>query len=159
MRWVAIAFVLVFAGLCLSARAQDYAHTVVMNGVAFQCIVDDEPVLIEFDTEDEGGASAWVNRYGERIISLNPDQLSTEYAGVIRWSFLHECAHHTLRRGHSEADADCWAARRMRRLGLLQSRRDMGQFDEDMGHWLATDEGHLSGEDRIRIIENCAFGN
>jgi len=106
------------------------------------------PVSV-YETEDESNGPAYAMVYqGQPSIFLNSAQLNEIASSkeTIKFVFQHECGHCAL--GHiyansgivktnrQELDADCYAAKQMKRLGIFSNDaiRDMGLFGADLHH-------------------------
>jgi hypothetical protein len=93
------------------------------------------------------------------IISVDPDRLATLPDRMQTFFYMHECAHHVL--GHtfyptpsSENDADCWAIKRGRDVGLL-TRADIEGFAPYFANSKGSPFGHLPGPDREAHLLRC----
>lgn len=97
---------------------------------------------------------------GEPIIEYNPAVVLSSSLPTRRFFYLHECGHHALGQlitgnvipFESEQQADCWAARAMRREGLSIGalRQIQSELMRSPGDWM-----HLPGPKRALNLEAC----
>lgn len=119
---------------------------------------------------DAQSASARRDRLGNPIIHVDPGVMA-DWTMSRRFTLAHECAHHLL--GHTtsmgalerysggtrkqELEADCWAARALRRAGY---ERDITRATLDWaakGHF--SSQGYPSGTERAGNIQSCIGGS
>jgi len=101
---------------------------------------------------------AWVVNTIPYII-MDPELLRTLPPKLQLFFYSHECAHHVLghwynRTIYNERDADCWAIKRGRDMGVL-TRQEVVNF----APWLAKSGGsawgHLPGPERAKHLLTC----
>lgn len=93
---------------------------------------------------------------GPRII-INPSIMNQFTSLVQAWWLAHECAHTYLPAGHTEDAADCFAANKIRSVGILQHPHQLNTFAAEIGG-LPASPTHLPGPARVQTIAQCAFG-
>jgi len=79
-----------------------------------------EPVAVYLNRRLQDVGMATRQMYGVPAIVINPN-VTRQYSDLVtQWWFAHECAHHALPPHlNSEPNADCFAVRELRRVGLL----------------------------------------
>jgi hypothetical protein len=124
------------------------------------------PVVVGRDPQT---ATARTDRFGQKYIHIDPGAMGNWTASRV-FVLAHECAHHLL--GHTsplgamerfsggtakqELEADCWAARQLRRAGLdFEITRTVLQ-NASQGHFAAG--GYPSGRRRALNVSRCAGG-
>jgi len=144
----------------------------------FMCHGVDAQVFAGFDSfcglpvivgQDSQHASARTDQYGNKFIHVDPSVMGN-WSMSRMFVLAHECAHHLL--GHTshlgnleryhggtakqELEADCWAAKALRRVGHGQeiTRTILERYSE--GHFSAN--GYPSGYQRAQNIGECANG-
>ncbi|MGI2865281.1 hypothetical protein [Vibrio alginolyticus] len=90
------------------------------NGVPVQYIAN--PQL-----NNVGMANVMMN--GQPMIQLNPNVINQLPYQVRQFWYAHECAHHALfPQQNSEVNADCWAIKTIRNLGIIQNQQQITQL-------------------------------
>lgn len=124
------------------------------------------PVVVGHDAQT---ASARKDQFGNKYIHIDPSAMSNWTMSRL-FTLAHECAHHYL--GHTtqlgelerfrggtakqELEADCWAARKLREIGLdFDINRTILQY-ASQGHFSAG--GYPSGSQRAKNILDCIGG-
>ncbi|MBX9574589.1 MAG: hypothetical protein K2X07_03010 [Caulobacteraceae bacterium] len=104
------------------------------------------------------GDAAIARRYpnGSMFIAFNPDAMRRMTPLVQVFVFAHECAHHALLPGHSESQADCWAASFVRRQGFVRSNAQLSEIMRAFGGNPGSAMGHLPGPQRAALIAQCS---
>ncbi len=85
-------------------------------------------------------------------IHLGPGFFNSVPGVVGQFWFLHECAHHVV--GSNEANADCFAIRNMRNLGLMNNHNQVSALISQMHH-LQGSYTRLPGPQRVLNVLNC----
>lgn len=122
------------------------------------------PVIVAPDPQT---ASARKDQFGNPIIHIDPAAASN-WTVSSRFTIAHECAHHLL--GHTttlgnlarfsggsvtqELEADCWAAQKLRSIGMNAEINRMILQNASYGHF--SSPGYPSGADRAANIVACA---
>jgi hypothetical protein len=103
------------------------------------------------------GDAAIARRFpdGTTFIAFNPDATARMTPLVQVFVFAHECGHHALPPGHSESDADCWAASVVRRQGFVRDMRQLSEILRVFAGSPGSAAGHLPGPQRARLIAQC----
>ncbi|MBA15492.1 MAG: hypothetical protein CMN73_03955 [Sphingomonas sp.] len=142
----------------LSRYAIGPQYQVSVRGVPMNCRAygNGQYVAIFSDPalDDVGIASRYV---GQPYIVLNPDVMARYSDLVAVFWFAHECAHHALGPMNSESNADCFAIRRMRDLGIIRRREQLLAFSQELRNLPGTAMGHLPGPLRAQHIAACAL--
>jgi hypothetical protein len=163
MRRSLIAIAAFFALSCgLPARGDDRPEpppATMIGGVAVQCRDGrghDVPLMKVINLGDVGSAFI-VNRVP--VIAMDPHVMERLPEKLRIFFYQHECAHHAL--GHwyarpddAETDADCWAVKRSRDLGLL-TRAEIASFAPFLAQSRGSPWGHLPGPQRIAHMLQC----
>ncbi|WP_145960920.1 hypothetical protein [Sphingosinithalassobacter portus] len=142
----------------LSRYAMGPQYQVSVRGLPMNCrayrtgqyvAIFSDPML-----DDVGIASSYGN---QPYIVLNPNVMARYSDLVAVWWFAHECAHHALGPMNSESNADCFAIRRMRDLGIIRRREQLIAFSQELRNLPGTAMGHLPGPLRAQHIAACAL--
>jgi hypothetical protein len=153
-----IAFALLFASSA-QAQVEGPFYQVNVRGVNMYCrSYYGEPVAVYMNRQlqDVGMATRMVN--GSPILIINPDVTDGYSDLVTQWWFAHECAHHALPPAlNSEVNADCFAVRELRRIGLLYNPAQLNAFAYELANLPGTRMGHLPGPLRAQNIAQCAL--
>lgn len=131
--------------------------SVTVGGVSLSCR-DYRNMAVPIFFDRNIGDAAIARRFpnGAMYIAFNPDAVQRMTPLVQVFLFAHECAHHALLPGHSESQADCWAASVVRRQGFV---RNYGQLSEIMRSFAGNPGsamGHLPGPQRAALIARCS---
>lgn len=151
--------VLVVFGISIGpAQArQQLTYQIYVSGVLMGCnTYNNYPVAIfASHSVDQyiGVASKTYN--GKPYIILGPGFLNNVPPLAAQFWFLHECAHHALHPSiNSETNADCYAVRNLRNLGLVSSQYDLQSMLQSI-YVLQGSSQHLPGPARAQNIYNC----
>ncbi len=94
---------------------------------------------------------------GQPVIQINPNVVASLPEFVRQFWYAHECAHHALPpHVNSEVNADCYAIKAIRNLGLISGPSDVGSLLHSISGLpgnLAT--GHLPGPARADNLYHC----
>ena len=101
------------------------------------------------------GRAEYIAGHGP-VIMLDPDIMETLPGTLQQFFKLHECGHHVLGHlfaptDHSERDADEWAIRRGRTLGLF-TRTEIESWRPYFANSLGSNFGHLPGPRRVDFL-------
>lgn len=143
----------------LQAQVEGPLYQVTVRGVPMYCRSHfGEPVAVylNYQLPDVGMANRLIN--GTPIIMINPN-VTNQYSDLVtQWWFAHECGHHALPPAlNSEVNADCFAVRELRRLGLLYTPEQLIAFAYELGNLPGSQMGHLPGPMRAQHIARCAL--
>ncbi|EPF7755465.1 hypothetical protein ACSVMW_004531 [Vibrio parahaemolyticus] len=117
------------------------------NGVPVQYVAN--PQL-----NNVGMANVMMN--GQPIIQLNPNVINQLPYQVRQFWYAHECAHHALfPHQNSEVNADCWAIKTIRNLGIIQNQQQITQLLNYISTLPGSMQGHLPGPARAQNIYWC----
>ncbi len=114
------------------------------------------PVTYVADTTLETAGSAYL-KDGQPFIAINPNIVNALPAHVQQFWYAHECAHHALHpTQNSEVNADCYAIKRIRNLGIITNFRQI----DNLLHHISTlsgsiQTGHLPGPERAQHLYSC----
>ncbi len=124
------------------------------------------PVVVGYDPQV---ASARMDSSGHPIIHVDPGAMSNWTVSRI-FTLAHECGHHQL--GHTSAmgamqryyggtarqelEADCWAAQKLKSLGLFSDITRTVLQQASQGHF--SSQGYPSGIERASNISACVGG-
>lgn len=94
---------------------------------------------------------------GQPIIVMNPNVVGPLPEFVRQFWYAHECAHHALHpRQNSEVNADCYAIKAIRNIGLISNRQQVGfllDYISTLPGNVTT--GHLPGPARAQNLYAC----
>jgi hypothetical protein len=117
-----------------------------------------EPVAVylNYQLQNVGVASRQMN--GAPTIVINPN-VTNQFSDLLtQWWFAHECAHHGLPPAlNSESNADCFAVRQLRGIGLLYTPEQLNAFAYELWNLPGSPMGHLPGPMRAQNIASCAL--
>jgi hypothetical protein len=113
------------------------------------------PYIFDQTLQDVGVATKTQN--GQPIIFINPNVVSPLPEFVRQFWYAHECAHHALLPiQNSEINADCYAIKAIRNMGIVINAQQVGYLLSSISTLpgnLAT--GHLPGPARAQNLYNC----
>lgn len=141
-----------------NAQAVGPQYSVNVRGVQMRCAsFAGEPVAVFLDPSLNNVGIANRMGHGPPYIVINPNVTARYSDLVTQWWFAHECSHHALPPSmNSESNADCFAIRQLRMLGLLRSPNQLQSFVEELSDLPGSRMGHLPGPARVRHIARCA---
>jgi hypothetical protein len=116
------------------------------------------PYIFDQTLQDVGVARRIQN--GQPIIIINPNVVGPLPEFVRQFWYAHECAHHALLPSqNSEINADCYAIKAIRNIGIVVNQQQVGYLLNSIAALpgnLYT--GHLPGPARAQNLYNC-FAN
>jgi hypothetical protein len=143
----------------VSAQVTGPFYEVTVRGVPMYCqSYFGEPVAVylNYQLNNVGVATRQMN--GFPVIVINPNVTNWYSDLVTQWWFAHECAHHALPpEMNSESNADCFAVRELRRVGLLFTPAQLNAFVYELADLPGSPMGHLPGPMRAQNIASCAL--
>lgn len=93
---------------------------------------------------------------GKPYIVANPIVTKQLPDLIVHFLFAHECAHHALSPNlNSEPNADCYAIKKLRDLGLVHDRRQLDELLQLISRLPGSEQGHLFGPNRAAHIYAC----
>ncbi|WP_298127428.1 hypothetical protein [Brevundimonas sp.] len=147
--------------LALSApvRAQQGPYWSVSVGGATLSCRDHRNMAVPIWFDRNIGDAAIARRFpnGSMFIAFNPDAMQRMTPLVQVFVFAHECAHHALLPGHSESQADCWAASVVRRQGFVRTNAQLSEIMRQFAGNPGSGMGHLPGPQRANLIARCSM--
>lgn len=94
---------------------------------------------------------------GQPIIVINPNVVGPLSEYVRQFWYAHECAHHALHpMQNSEVNADCYAIKAIRNIGVIANRQQIGvllNYISTLPGNIVT--GHLPGPARAQNLYAC----
>lgn len=139
------------------ARAQNVSYSIYVGGVSLYCrSYFGEPVAIMVDHAADGSIGVASRSFnGQPYMVLGPGYLNRVPALAAQFWFLHECAHHALPPNmNNEPNADCFAVRNLRDLGLVWDLYQLQGMLQSI-YVLPGSHSHLPGPARAQHIYNC----
>ena len=113
------------------------------------------PYIKNFQLNNVGMAGR--DNMGNPYIVINPNILNQFSPLTKQFWFAHECGHHALYpQQNSEPNADCFAVKSLRSIGMMTSQQDinvmLGQISQLPGSYQT---GHLPGPARAQNMYWC----
>ena len=94
---------------------------------------------------------------GQPVIVINPNVVGPLPEYVRQFWYAHECAHHALHpMQNSEVNADCYAIKAIRNIGIISNRQQIGvllSYISTLPGNIMT--GHLPGPARAQNLYAC----
>ena len=101
-----------------------------------------------------GMAARTVN--GKPYVYINPNVTDPLPGLIVQFWFAHECAHHALPpQLNSESNADCYAIKNLRNLGLIYNPQQVQWMFQYLSTLPGSMMGHLPGPARAQNIYAC----
>jgi hypothetical protein len=159
LAWFCVLAVFVPLASPIEAQVTGPLYQVNVRGVPMYCqSYFGEPVAVylNYQLDNVGVATRQVN--GAPVLIVNPNVTNLFSDLVTQWWFAHECAHHALPPNlNSETNADCFAVRELRRVGLLYTPEQLYAFAYELRNLPGSAMGHLPGPIRAQNIAQCAL--
>jgi hypothetical protein len=113
------------------------------------------PYIANAALPDVGVAHRTMN--GRPVIQVNPMVLAGLPEVVRQFWYAHECAHHALHPAlNSEVNADCWAVKTLRNIGVVRGAWDVQALLTGVGDLPGNMmTGHLPGPARAQNLYYC----
>ncbi|GAB2191081.1 hypothetical protein [Sessilibacter sp. MAH2] len=115
------------------------------------------PFVANYATPGIGNPGMAARTYnGQPYIYINPNVTDPLPDLIVQFWFAHECAHHALPPHlNSEINADCFAVRNLRNIGLVNNAQQVQWMFEYLSGLPGSMMGHLPGPARAQNIYQC----
>jgi len=115
------------------------------------------PVRYIADPQLNNVGVATTDGYGNPVIIMNPNVVNSFPPLARQFWFAHECAHHAMAPNmNNETNADCFAVRNLRSIGMMRSRRDIDDMLDSISRLPGNImTGHLPGYARAANMYAC----